>query len=153
MFGAAPLLAPVLRGSVADPRRMPERLVARYLAPFVGRDGVTHLLDLARSLRREEVDEIDLACVSAPTLVVWGESDPWTPAEVPTRLMQAVPRCRLERLPRVGRLVPEEAPDALAELILEHAALVEPAAAPSGVAAGGGTRLPAHGGHAAGDLP
>ncbi|MDF1502455.1 alpha/beta hydrolase [Roseisolibacter sp. H3M3-2] len=141
MFAAAPLLTPVLRGSVADPRRMPERLVARYLAPFVGRDGVNHLLDLARSLRTEEVDEIDLACVGAPTLVVWGEADPWTPAEVPSRLLQAVPQCRLERLPGVGRLVPEEAPDALASLILAHASRVE-----GGVAAGAGGR------HAAGDL-
>ncbi|MGZ8492197.1 MAG: alpha/beta fold hydrolase, partial [Gemmatirosa sp.] len=56
MFGASPLLAPVLTGSVADRTRMPERLVARYLAPFVGRDGVGHLLDLARSLRTEEVE-------------------------------------------------------------------------------------------------
>lgn len=125
MFGAAPLLTPVLRGSVARPEHMPDRLVARYLAPFVGRDGVTHLLDLARSLRREEVDEIDLSCVGAPTLVVWGEADPWSPADVPSRLLRAVPQCRVERLPRVGRLVPEEAPDTMATLILDHAARVE----------------------------
>jgi pimeloyl-ACP methyl ester carboxylesterase len=125
MFGASPLLAPVLKGSVADPARMPERLIARYLAPFVGRDGVTHLLDLARSLRTEEVEEIDLACVAAPTLVVWGEADPWVPAEVPTRLLHAVPGARLARVPGVGRLVPEEAPDELADLILDHVARIE----------------------------
>ena len=129
MFGASPLLAPVLQGSVANRAHMPERLVARYLAPFVGRDGVTHLLDLARSLRTEEVDEIDLACVTAPTLVVWGEADPWVPAEVPTRLLHAIPDTRLARLPGVGRLAPEEAPDELADLILGHVVRIEAAAA------------------------
>jgi pimeloyl-ACP methyl ester carboxylesterase len=143
MFGAAPLLTPVLRGSVADPKAMPDRLVARYLAPFVGRDGVTHLLDLARSLRSEEVDEIDLSCVGAPTLLVWAEGDRWTPPEVPSRLLAALPNGRLERLSRVGRLVPEEAPEALAALILTHAARVEEG---SGV-------TPVAGAHAGGDLP
>jgi hypothetical protein len=114
----------VLRGSVADPAHMPERLVARYLAPFVGPDGVSHLLDLARSLRVEEVDEIDLAAVAAPTLVVWGEADPWLDRDIPARLLHAIPGSRLARLPKVGRLVPEEAPDALARLIVEHAAQV-----------------------------
>jgi hypothetical protein len=98
--------------------------VARYLAPFVGRDGVSHLLDLARSLRVEEVDEIDLAQVVAPTLVVWGEGDPWLDRDIPARLLHAIPGSRLARLPKVGRLVPEEAPDALARLIIDHAAFV-----------------------------
>ena len=124
VFGAEPLLGPVLRGSVADPAHMPERLVARYLAPFVGPDGVSHLLDLARSLRVEEVEEIDLAAVTAPTLVVWGEGDPWLDRDIPARLLHAIPGSRLARLPRVGRLVPEEAPDALARLVVDHAAHV-----------------------------
>jgi pimeloyl-ACP methyl ester carboxylesterase len=125
MFGATPLLAPVLQGSVANPAHMPDRLVARYLAPFVGRDGVAHLLDLARSLRREEVEEIDLSCIGVPTLIAWGEADPWLPRDVTTRLLQAIPGSTLARLPDVGRLVPEEAPEALARLIVEHAAVVE----------------------------
>ena len=38
VLGVAPLLAPVLEGSVASLAHMPARLVARSLAPFVGRD-------------------------------------------------------------------------------------------------------------------
>ena len=129
MFGASPLLGPMLRGGVANPAAMPDRLVARYLAPFVGRDGVTHLLDLARSLRMEEVEEIDLSCVLAPTLVVWGEADPYVPGDVPTRLMHAIPDSRLARLPGIGRLSPEEAPDTLAARILDHVADVDRAVA------------------------
>jgi pimeloyl-ACP methyl ester carboxylesterase len=124
MFGAQALLAPVLEGSVADPTRMPERLVGRYLAPFVGADGASHLLDLARSLRQEEVEEIDLAAVVAPTLVVWGDADRWLDRELADRLVAAVPGARLLRLPNLGRLVPEEDPERLATLIAQHAALV-----------------------------
>lgn len=129
MFAAAPLLTPILRGSVADPANMPDRLVGRYLAPFVGREGVGHLLDLARSLRVEEMEELELGSIVAPTLVVWGEDDPWLDRNVPGRLVHAIPGVRLVRLPRVGRLVPEERPEELTALILEHVDRL--AAAPS----------------------
>lgn len=130
MFAAAPLLTPILRGSVADPAHMPDHLVARYLAPFVGRDGVAHLLDLARSLRVEEMEELDLATIGAPSLVVWGEADSFTDADIPSRLLHAIPNLRLVRLPRVARLVPEEVPEELTRLILDFvsqfAALPDP---------------------------
>jgi pimeloyl-ACP methyl ester carboxylesterase len=119
MFGAAPLLRPVLAGSVADPDRMPERLVARYLAPYVGADGVSHLLALARALRPVDVEELDLAAIATPTLVVWGEGDQWLPADLPDRVVAAIPNSRLVRLPEVGALVPEEAPEELVRLIVE----------------------------------
>ena len=119
MFGAAPLLRPVLAGSVADPERMPERLVARYLAPYVGADGVSHLLALARALRPADVEELDLAAITMPALVVWGEADRWLPADLPDRLAAAIPQGRLVRIPEVGRLVPEEAPEELVSLILD----------------------------------
>ncbi|HZF67518.1 MAG TPA: alpha/beta hydrolase [Gemmatirosa sp.] len=125
MFGARTLLAPVLQASVADPTRMPERLVARYLAPFVGADGASHLLDLARSLRQEEVEEIDLSAIGAPTLVVWGEADRWLDAALPDRIVEALPGARLVRLPNLGRLVPEEDPERLSALIAQHAAAVD----------------------------
>src|SRR4051812_22200836 len=48
VMGAAPLMRELLRKSVSDPEKMPEPLVARYMAPFVGRDGVDHLLRVAR---------------------------------------------------------------------------------------------------------
>src|SRR4029453_14451954 len=51
LFGAAPLLTPILEASVSDAARMPPTLVGRYLAPFVGPEGVTHLLALARAIR------------------------------------------------------------------------------------------------------
>lgn len=124
LLGAAPLLRELLSASVADPAHMPEKLVARYLAPYVGRDGLTHLLTLARSINGEDFDEIELSQLDQPTLVVWGDEDRFVPTEkdrkdAPARLVDEIPGSRLTRLPGVARLVPEEAPETLASLILD----------------------------------
>lgn len=118
VLGAAPLLSPVLEGSVADPAHMPPRLVARYLAPYVGKDGVSHLLVLGRSIRSDDLEDLDLGRITAPTLIVWGELDGWLDASLPDRLATAIPHSRLVRVPTSARLVPEEEPDRLAELII-----------------------------------
>jgi pimeloyl-ACP methyl ester carboxylesterase len=119
LLGAAPLLTPVLQGSVADRAHMPWRLVARYLAPYVGQDGVRHLLALAASVTAEDLDDADLTAIRAPTLVVRGEADQWLAEGVAERLSAAVADSRLLRLPGVGRLVPEETPESLAGLVLD----------------------------------
>jgi pimeloyl-ACP methyl ester carboxylesterase len=123
MLGVAPLLTPILERSVANPGFMPQRLVARYLAPYVGTDGVMHLLALARALDPDDLAELDLSAVLAPTLIVRGEEDPWVAPSVAERLAAGIAESRLVRLPQVARLVPEEAPELLAGLLLELAGL------------------------------
>jgi pimeloyl-ACP methyl ester carboxylesterase len=152
VLGAAPLLQPILEGSVADQSHMPMRLVARYLAPFVGREGVTHLLALARSVRDEDFDSIELSGVRCPTIVVRGEADHWVDETVASRLAEALPNARLVSLPGIGRLVPEEDSEQIAALLggfapdSRHASNAE-AGAPrpdrpnsSGAGAGGGSQ-------------
>lgn len=117
LFGASALLGPVLTASVADPARMPPFLVGRYIAPFVGQEGVTHLLALARAIREIDLDDLDLTQVRAHTLVIRGEKDAWVSPGVAQRLAAEVPEGRVVTLPEVARLVPEESPDDLAELI------------------------------------
>jgi pimeloyl-ACP methyl ester carboxylesterase len=119
VLGAAPLLTPVLEQSVADPAHMPARLVARYLAPYVGEDGVTQLLQLARSVRPQDLQDVDLSQIAAPTLVVWGERDRWLDSEVGERLAAVLPDARLVRVPDAARLVPEDAPEVLASLVVD----------------------------------
>jgi pimeloyl-ACP methyl ester carboxylesterase len=124
ILGAAPLLRDLLTRSVADPARMPDKLIARYLAPYVGSDGLNHLLILARSIDAEDLDEIELTQIDQPTTIVWGERDSYLPAHgrepaAPERLAQDIPGARLVRLPDVGRLVPEESPEVLVKLVLE----------------------------------
>ena len=119
VLGAAPLLSPLLEGSVADPAHMPPRLVARYLAPYVGKDGVSHLLVLGRSIRADDLEDLDLGRIVAPTLIIWGDLDAWAEPSLPDRLATAIRHSRLVRIPTSARLVPEEEPDRLAELLIE----------------------------------
>jgi pimeloyl-ACP methyl ester carboxylesterase len=119
MLGAAPLLRRLLEGSVADRERMPARLVARYLAPYVGSEGVSHLLAVARALRAEDVSDLALKTIGVPTTIVWGEADQWLDSGMGERLQAAISGSVLVKLPGVGRLVPEESPETLTQLIDE----------------------------------
>ena len=119
VMGAAPLMRDLLRKSVSDPARMPEELVARYTAPFVGRDGVDHLLRVARFVGKDDMEEIDLRALPHPTLVVWGDKDPWVNAKTGEDLANTIGGSRLVRLPTAGRLVPEDNPEMLGNLILD----------------------------------
>jgi pimeloyl-ACP methyl ester carboxylesterase len=127
LFGASPLLTPVLTGSVAASDRMPPKLVGRYLAPYVGQEGVTHLLALASAVRAIDLEDIELGQIRAHTLVVRGEKDAWVGPEVADQLRTAIPQCRVVTMPDVARLIPEEAPDELSDLIIPF---VSPQAAP-----------------------
>jgi pimeloyl-ACP methyl ester carboxylesterase len=120
VLGAAPLIEGVLRGSVADAEaHMPVKLIARYLAPFAGRDGVSHLLALASSINADDLEDIDLKTIHVPALVIWGEEDRWIDQKVADRLVNALPDGRLVRLPGIGRLVPEETPERMTSLLLD----------------------------------
>ncbi|GAC1652791.1 MAG: alpha/beta fold hydrolase [Gemmatimonadaceae bacterium] len=120
VLGASALLTPVLAGSVADAAHMPPRLVARYLAPYAGREGAMHLLALARSLRAQDLHLLSLDAIAAPTLIVWGEGERWIDPTLPERLQTRLPGAHVVRLPHAGRLVPEEEPERLAGLIADH---------------------------------
>lgn len=120
VLGAAPLVEGVLKGSVADPEtHMPVKLIARYLAPFAGRDGVNHLLALASSISSDDMEDVDLRTIHVPALVIWGEKDEWLDPKAADRLVNALPDGRLVRIPGVGRLIPEESPDLMNDLLLE----------------------------------
>ncbi|MEP6779286.1 MAG: alpha/beta fold hydrolase [Gemmatimonadaceae bacterium] len=124
LFGAGPLLTPMLRESVADEAVMTDVLAARYLAPFVGSEGVDHLLMLARSLEIEEGDEIQLNAVRAPTLLLHGLRDDSIDATMMGSLastLSGVRNLRMHAFESAGRLVAEDAPNELAALIAEWA--------------------------------
>jgi pimeloyl-ACP methyl ester carboxylesterase len=119
ILGAAPILGEVLRRSVSDESFMPDKLVARYLAPYVGEEGLNHLLLLARSVDDQDMEDAELGTLTQPTLIVWGDQDPWVGPKFADRLCDSIPGSRLLRLPGVGRLVPEEVPDTVVSLLLE----------------------------------
>ena len=117
VLGAAPLITPILQQSVSQPEKMPERLVARYLAPFVGREGVRHLLALTRAMRETDLEDIEINSISVPTVLAFGEEDKWTDGRVMDRMAGQFGNARLVRLPAVGRLAPEENPERVLELV------------------------------------
>lgn len=120
VLGAAPLIEGVLKGSVSDPdSKMPVKLIARYLAPFAGRDGVNHLLAIASSVNADDLEDVDLRTIHVPALVIWGEEDQWLDSKMPDRLVNALPDGRLVRIPGIGRLVPEENPEQMSTLLLD----------------------------------
>lgn len=119
VLGAAPLVQTVLEGSVANPESMPMRLVARYLAPFTGGDGVKHLLTLAAAVKGDDLEEIDFETIAAPTLIIRGRDDQWVSESIATRLHGEIPNSRFISVDDVARLIPEELPDYLCKLMLE----------------------------------
>ena len=121
LFGALTLLDPLLRAGVAEPAHMSERLVARYLAPYVGGEGVGHLLQLASALELSEDDQPRPGDVRAPALIVRGEKDPWTTDDSVSSVSAQLPAMATETisLPNVGHLVAEDAPEGLTTLIRE----------------------------------
>jgi pimeloyl-ACP methyl ester carboxylesterase len=119
ILGAAPILGEVLRRSVANEANMPDKLVARYLAPYVGEEGLNHLLLLARSIDDEDMEDAELGSLPQPALILWGDQDPWVGPRFADRLADAIPGSRLVRLPGVGRLVPEEVPETVVSVLLE----------------------------------
>lgn len=119
ILGVAPVLGELLRKGVADEAHMPDRLIARYLAPYVGEEGLEHLLLLARSVDDEDMKDAELGALPHPTLVIWGDRDAWVGPKFADRLIDVIPGSRLVRLPGAGRLVPEEAPETVSALLLE----------------------------------
>jgi len=120
ILGAAPLIEAVLKASVADPEKhMPMKLIARYLAPFVGKDGTNHLLTLASSISAEDMEDIEMRDVHVPTLILWGEEDTFVDSKIADKLANELPDGRLIKLPGVARLLPEEDPDFLAQHLID----------------------------------
>jgi pimeloyl-ACP methyl ester carboxylesterase len=98
---------------------MPDALVARYLAPYVGRDGLEHLVMLGRAIQSEDVRSIELDQLDHSTVIVWGDQDRWVNPKLPQRLAGAIPGARLIRLTNAARLVPEDEPEAFTNILLE----------------------------------
>lgn len=73
LFGATQVLAPFLRESAGSPGPLSDLLLARYTAPYLGDDGLSHLLLLARSLELEDDEQLQLAAVNAPVALAVGK--------------------------------------------------------------------------------
>ena len=120
-FGALLLLQPLLQAAVADPTHMPPLLVARYLAPFVGSDGVSRLLHLASAVDLSNDDLTRLRDVSCPITLVFGEAnDPDERDKIRERIVAlALAGARVVTVPGAGRLLAEDTPVELVRLMTD----------------------------------
>lgn len=131
LFGAQPLLEPLLRAAVSDPSRMPDRLVARYLAPFVGGDGAADLLKLASTVMMTDDEQQALAEVSAEVVLWVGTRDAGdgerSAAQHVAHWQLRLPGARVVPMRAIqapesgplGALVAEDAPEPLAAALQE----------------------------------
>ena len=120
LFGARPLLEPLLRRAVSSAAHMPDRLIARYLAPFVGSDGAAQLLQLASAVALSDDERRRLADVRADLLLWVGAEHADQPAGRLHGWRRALPNATVRPLTvhPLGALVAEAAPLALVSALL-----------------------------------
>lgn len=108
--------------AIAKPERLTDSLRDAYVAPFIGQEGVRaffrgiHAADGVGLTGKED----ELANLTCPTLILWGENDPYLPVEVAERLNDAIPTSSLAVLPGCSYLLPEDAPETIAPLAFDY---------------------------------
>jgi 2-hydroxymuconate-semialdehyde hydrolase len=100
---------------------LPAEVREAYLAPFTGAGGAGAFFRAARAIDGQGLSgrEEELARLGVPTLLVWGEDDPYVPVEVADRLAEILPQATEVLLPGCSHFLPEDAPDTLADLVSE----------------------------------
>jgi pimeloyl-ACP methyl ester carboxylesterase len=120
----APIHEGVLRAYVgtAQVRPLDRDLEQALVSPWLGRDGQSAFYRQIAQADERDTDEIEplYGRVAARTLVVWGEHDPWLPAQRGRELARRIPGARLEVVPAAGHLPQEDEPEELARLLARH---------------------------------
>ncbi len=106
---------------LARPEALPADVRDAYLAPFSGEEGARAFFRAARAIDGQGLAgrEDELARLDVPTLLVWGEDDPYIPVEVADRLAEMLAHATEVLLPGCSHFLPEDAPDTLADLLSE----------------------------------
>jgi pimeloyl-ACP methyl ester carboxylesterase len=116
----------VLRSYVgtAQPRPLDRDVEAALIAPWLGPAGQSAFYRQIAQGDQRHTDDIEplLDRITVPTLVLWGQEDPWLPPERGAELARRIPTARLALLPTAGHLVQEDQPDELTRLLGEHLA-------------------------------
>lgn len=114
----------VLRAYVgtAQPRPLDRDVEDALIAPWLGPAGQSAFYRQIAQGDQRHTDDIEplFDQITAPTLIIWGEADPWIPAARGAELSQRIPAARLALLPTAGHLVQEDQPDELTRLLGEH---------------------------------
>jgi pimeloyl-ACP methyl ester carboxylesterase len=104
---------------VAHRGRLDEADLAGYLEPWMG-DPPAFFRALRGILGKGLAGrELDLAALDMPAFIIWGEEDPFLPAELAERLQESLPGSTLALLPGCSHFVMEDAPRTVGPLIYE----------------------------------
>jgi pimeloyl-ACP methyl ester carboxylesterase len=114
----------VLRAYVgtAQPRALDRDVEDSLIAPWLGPAGQSAFYRQIAQADQRHTDDIEplLGTITAPTLVIWGEADPWLHATIGTELAERIRGAELVLLPTDGHLVQEDQPDELTRLLRRH---------------------------------
>src|SRR5215210_1262649 len=94
---------------------------AEYFKTFAGDEARRHAtLELYRSGDFEKLEPYAgrLEGIDVPTLLLWGDDDPFAPLAGAQRLAQRLPQARLEVVPGTGHFVYDDAPEEAAAAIV-----------------------------------
>jgi pimeloyl-ACP methyl ester carboxylesterase len=99
-----------------------EEDVQAYLEPWRPPADVTELFRWARALDGLGLQQLEheMATWDVPTLLLWGEEDPFHPPAIAERLNAAIPSSALGLVPGCGHFLPEEAPETIDPIISEY---------------------------------
>ncbi len=117
LFGARPLLEPLVSDALTPELPHTERLLARYLAPFAGSTGMAELLQLAGTVTLTDEERAHLSSVSGPVHFWLGYREGERHADTVAVWERRLPAATIsasETLEPSGRFLSETAP---AELI------------------------------------
>ena len=124
MFTGDWFLKRIFRDGVQNQAAMPEALIDEYLQPYHDDPGArTALLKCVRefNLRPTLEKEItpNLGKIETPTLVMWGDGDPYVPLEFGKKLNDDIPNSTLQVVLRTGHFEVEERPEEVRALLKE----------------------------------
>ncbi|HZG96543.1 MAG TPA: alpha/beta fold hydrolase [Mycobacteriales bacterium] len=107
----------IARGLRAEP--LTERELAHYADPLLSAEGAAGTLRLVRALDPDAVHAalLGLRAAVPPTLVLWGEGDPWHSTAYGRRVAADIPGSTYVVVPDAGHFLPEDRPERVAEEI------------------------------------
>jgi pimeloyl-ACP methyl ester carboxylesterase len=106
----------------ARPRAADPGVVAAFASHFHSKRDARRIIETARRLTSEIKNPFELAKISCPAMVIWGDRDLMVPVAGTERLAEQIAGTRVEVLRGIGHCPQVEDPDAVAELMLDFLA-------------------------------
>lgn len=119
----APIVDEILRAAfalgIAHQHRIEDGVVDGYIEPW--KQDPAAFFRAVRSLSGNGLAgrDAELAALDVPTLIIWGEDDPFLPSELAERLGDAIPFSTVALLPGCSHYITEDAPQTVGPLVYE----------------------------------